>query len=193
LAAGLVFMLNQVRFLAVRRRHVTEYRLCLHRRCLALWEPSQVKTAGNNIPDRRLSSCEALPFFVGVHLPTRRLASSSSLRLSSSWYRLQFFPDGILIQCTQEFSWLRNSELRWKSAGSIPDYVMAFFNWPNTCSRTCALGSTQPLTEMSTRNRHGVKDSRRIKLTSPPFESLWFLKNTGASTSHIPMGLHGLS
>jgi hypothetical protein len=27
-----------------------------------------------------------------------------------------------------------------------------FFNWPNPSSRTMALGSTQPLTEMSTRN-----------------------------------------
>jgi hypothetical protein len=39
-----------------------------------------------------------------------------------------------------------------KVAGSIPDEVIAFFNWPNPSSRTMALGSTQPLTEMSTRN-----------------------------------------
>jgi hypothetical protein len=31
------------------------------------------------------------------------------------------------------------------------------FNWPNTSSRTMALGSTQPLTEMSTRNLPGGK------------------------------------
>jgi hypothetical protein len=30
-----------------------------------------------------------------------------------------------------------------------------FFNLPNTSSRTMALGSTQPLTEMSTRNLPG--------------------------------------
>jgi hypothetical protein len=40
-----------------------------------------------------------------------------------------------------------------KAAGSIPDEVIAFFfNWPNPSSRDMALGSTQPLTEMSTRN-----------------------------------------
>jgi hypothetical protein len=39
-----------------------------------------------------------------------------------------------------------------KVAGSIPDKVIAFFNWPNPVSRTLALGSTQPVTEMSTRN-----------------------------------------
>jgi hypothetical protein len=39
-----------------------------------------------------------------------------------------------------------------KDAGSIPDEVIGFFNLPNPSSRTMALGSTQPLTEMSTRN-----------------------------------------
>jgi hypothetical protein len=35
------------------------------------------------------------------------------------------------------------------------DEVIGFFNWPNSSSRTMALGSTQPLTEMSTRNLPG--------------------------------------
>jgi hypothetical protein len=38
----------------------------------------------------------------------------------------------------------------------IPDEV-DFFNLPNPSSRTMALGSTQPLTEMSTRNLPGGK------------------------------------
>jgi hypothetical protein len=37
-------------------------------------------------------------------------------------------------------------------AGSIPDDVIGLFNWSNPSSRTMALGSTQTLTEMSTRN-----------------------------------------
>jgi hypothetical protein len=36
--------------------------------------------------------------------------------------------------------------------GSIPNEVIGFFNWPNPSSRTTGLGSTKPLTEMSTRN-----------------------------------------
>jgi hypothetical protein len=43
-----------------------------------------------------------------------------------------------------------------KVANSIPD-VIGFFNWPNPSSRTMALASTQPLTEMSTRNLPGGK------------------------------------
>jgi hypothetical protein len=37
-------------------------------------------------------------------------------------------------------------------AGSIPDEVIGFFNLPNPSSRPIFLGSTQRLTEMSTRN-----------------------------------------
>jgi hypothetical protein len=43
-----------------------------------------------------------------------------------------------------------------------------YFNWPNPSSRTIALGLTQPLTEMSTRNLPGVKFGRRVRLTTSP-------------------------
>jgi hypothetical protein len=39
-----------------------------------------------------------------------------------------------------------------KVAGSIPDVVTEIFSLPNPSSRHMALGSTQPPTEMSTRN-----------------------------------------
>jgi hypothetical protein len=42
-----------------------------------------------------------------------------------------------------------------KRAGVIPDEITGFFSWPNPSSRTLALGSTQLLTEMSTRNLCG--------------------------------------
>jgi hypothetical protein len=42
-----------------------------------------------------------------------------------------------------------------KVAGSISDEVIAFFNWPNLASRKVVLRSTQPLTELSTRNHPG--------------------------------------
>jgi hypothetical protein len=43
-----------------------------------------------------------------------------------------------------------------RSSFRVPDEVN-FFNLPNPSSRTMALGSTQPLTEMSTRNLPGGK------------------------------------
>jgi hypothetical protein len=42
--------------------------------------------------------------------------------------------------------------------GSIPDEVIGFLNRPTPSSRNLALDSTQPLTEMSTRNLPGGKE-----------------------------------
>jgi membrane-bound lytic murein transglycosylase B len=47
--------------------------------------------------------------------------------------------------------WLRYCATNQKVAGSIPDSVMEFFIDINPSDRTMALGSTQPVTEMSTR------------------------------------------
>jgi len=45
-----------------------------------------------------------------------------------------------------------------KVAGSIPDVVIRIFHWHNPSGRTMALGLTQSLTEMSTKNiSRGVK------------------------------------
>jgi len=41
--------------------------------------------------------------------------------------------------------------LRYEQEGSIPDGVIGIFHCHNPSGRTMALGSTQPLTEMSTR------------------------------------------
>jgi hypothetical protein len=55
----------------------------------------------------------------------------------------------------QWYNWLRHYATSQKVAGSIPNEVIGFFIWPNSSSRTMALESTQPLTEMSTRNLPG--------------------------------------
>jgi hypothetical protein len=49
-------------------------------------------------------------------------------------------------------SWLRHCATNRQVAGTIPDGVSGIFHWHNPVSRTMDLGSTQPLTEMSTRN-----------------------------------------
>jgi hypothetical protein len=53
---------------------------------------------------------------------------------------------------------LKYTSTRRTVAGSTPDEGIGFFNWPNTSSRTTALGLTQPLTEMSARNLPGNKE-----------------------------------
>jgi hypothetical protein len=49
-------------------------------------------------------------------------------------------------------SLLRHCATSRKVAGPIPDGVTGIFQWLNPSGRIVALGSTQPLTEMSTRN-----------------------------------------
>jgi hypothetical protein len=53
---------------------------------------------------------------------------------------------------------LRHCATNRQVAGSIPDGAIGIFHRHNPSGRTMALGSTQPLTEMSTRNiSWGVK------------------------------------
>jgi hypothetical protein len=64
---------------------------------------------------------------------------------------------------------LRHNATSRKVAGSIPDEIIGFLNLPNPASRTMALGSTQALTEMSTRKSSwGVKGGRCVRLTTSP-------------------------
>jgi hypothetical protein len=67
-----------------------------------------------------------------------------------------------------------------------------FFNLPNPSSRTMALGSTQTLTEMSTRNIPGGegRPARKADNLTAICEPIVY-KNVGASTYYSPMGLHG--
>jgi hypothetical protein len=78
-----------------------------------------------------------------------------------------------------------------RSPVRIPDEV-ELFNLPNPS--TMALGSTQPLTEMCTRNLLGdkKKSGRRLGLTTLPPSMNRMSENVGASTSRNPKGLHGL-
>jgi hypothetical protein len=65
-------------------------------------------------------------------------------------------------------------------AGSIPDEVAVFLNWPNPSISIMVLVSTQSLTEMSTRNLPGGKGRparQAEKLTAI------CLENVGSSTS----------
>jgi hypothetical protein len=140
-----------------------------------------------------LPSCLEHPQFVLcwefiIHLPViilRRWVPSSGFSFSDS---------------SPKKSGARGSVVGWgttlqagRSWVRIPMRSLDFFNWPNPSSRTMALGSTQPLTEMSTRNLPGGK---RVAGTCGwhPQDHLWavWLENVGASTSHNPMDLHGL-
>jgi hypothetical protein len=73
----------------------------------------------------------------------------------------------------------------------VPDEVY-FFKLSNPSSCTMALGSTQPLTEMSTGNLLGIKSGRHVRLTTLPPSMSRMSENVRTSTSCTPKGLHGL-
>jgi hypothetical protein len=62
-----------------------------------------------------------------------------------------------------------------RSRVQFPVSLLDFFNLANFSSRTTALGSTQPLTEMSTRKLSGGKGrpARGRLTTSPPSEPIF--------------------
>ena len=76
--------------------------------------------------------------------------------------------DPTLVRGTAVAQWLRCWATNWKVAGSIPDGVIGIFHWYNPPDRTMALGSTQPLTEMSIRRIPGGKWDRCLWLTTLP-------------------------
>jgi hypothetical protein len=75
----------------------------------------------------------------------------------------------MLLLGTRWYSWLRHCVTRRKVAGSIPDGVGGIFQLHNPSGCTMALGLTQPLTEMSTRNNSwGDKGGQCDWLTTIP-------------------------
>jgi hypothetical protein len=87
----------------------------------------------------------------------------------------------IFVCTVYQRSWLRHYATNRKVTGSSPDEV-DFFNLPNASSRAVALGSTQPLTKMSTRNLCGVKGGRHLRLTAlPPSVCQLSRQNVGPS------------
>jgi len=64
--------------------------------------------------------------------------------------------------------WLRHCATSQKVAGSIPEEVIGIFHRNNPSGRTKALGSTESLTEMSTRNIYRGKGGRCIRLITLP-------------------------
>jgi hypothetical protein len=79
---------------------------------------------------------------------------------------------------------LRHCSTSSKVVGSIPDGVIGIFHWHNPSGRAMAPCSTEPVTEMSTRNiSWGNKDDRCLGLITLPPSRADCLEILGASTS----------
>jgi len=85
--------------------------------------------------------------------------------------------------------WLRHCATTWEVAGSISGGVLGIFRWHNPSGPTIALGSTQPLTEMSIGNTLGGKGGLCVGLTTLPTFICRLSWNVVASTFWNPKGL----
>ena len=87
--------------------------------------------------------------------------------------------------------WLRCCATNRKVAGSIPDGVIGIFHWRNPSDHTLALGSTQPLTEMSTmRISWGLRCCATIRRSLAQFRmvSLEFFIDDNSSDHTLALG-----
>jgi hypothetical protein len=73
-----------------------------------------------------------------------------------------------LISVMSKALWRRQDRQINYVADSNPDKFIEFINWPNPSSRTMALVSTEPLTEMSTRTLPRGKSGQCMRLTTSP-------------------------
>jgi len=88
--------------------------------------------------------------------------------------------------------WLRHCATNWKIAGSIPDGIIRINHWHNPSGRIMALGLTQPLAEMSTRNISWGQRWPVRRADNPSILMCRLSWNLGTSTSWNPQDLFWL-
>jgi hypothetical protein len=105
-----------------------------------------------------------------------------------TWSGLEF--NSVLCGDSRWRSWLRHCAKIRKVVGSIPGGIIGIFHWLTPSGRTMAIGSTPPLTKMSSRHiSWGVKAAAAAAGNLTTFVC-GLSRNLGASTSGNPQGLY---
>ena len=132
-----------------------------HRRILGA---PDVCTSGAN--KKQILRCIMHRYITFINPPPARDTTTAS---PAAIHSLNLLSYPRLVMGTAMAQWLRRCATNRKVASSISDSVIGIFHWHNPSDRTMALGSTQPLTEMSTRRNYlGVNAARCVRLTNLP-------------------------
>ena len=150
----MIIRLFSVVFSTVSTMHKLDFRVVINEACNK-WQPVLVE--------------KLCPFLIETYVVTWYISFPVSVKgvyphcksAAYSWvkdFNVSFVKSSSIWQVQNIWSgttvaqWLRCCATNWKVAGLIPDDVIGIFHWHNPSDRTVALGSTQPLTEMSTRS-----------------------------------------
>jgi hypothetical protein len=91
-----------------------------------------------------------------LHIGSERLVLSPDISPYQNAFICSHYSNLVFSQSLRDTllvaQWLRHCVTNRKVAGSIPDGDTGIFHWHNAPGRSMALGSTQPLKQMSTRS-----------------------------------------
>jgi hypothetical protein len=87
--------------------------------------------------------------------------------------------------------WLSHCATSWKVSGSVPDVVFESFHGLNLSGRTKVLGSTQPLTEISTSDLPRGKGGRCVRLDTFMCRFLKILEASTCGPGGLSRSLQG--
>jgi hypothetical protein len=185
----------------------------LHTKAGTIWMPLFQVTTYRMLANNVNTASDHVPVFI-IELTTewqwigsRPLSPFNGHSQKSSFYHQLFrnskylpfistSPLQLILCSCQQVAW--GSVVGWgtmlqagRSPVRVPDKV-DFSIYLILPGETMALGSTQPLIEISTRKFLGDKGGRRIGLTTLSPSVSRMSENVGASTSRNPKGLHGL-
>jgi hypothetical protein len=142
-----------------KRKNKTQSRvqlfLCKNKNCPEILVTTAADITVNKQPDTKLNSAKtSCAYSKWAHMPWdwQEVRQGKYTKHKTQQNIKEFLDTCVGKMAEVTISRIKLLILMGLVAGSIPDGVTGIFQWLNPSGRIVALGSTQPLTDMSTRN-----------------------------------------